>query len=131
MGFARLWSARAPREGHGELRVVNLFAYRATHPMDLLATADPIGPENERYLVENIGWASMIVMAWGSYDKRLQRLRKPPYAPYTPHVHVQYLIDREGKGERLYHLGTTKDGQPRHPLYIPYSREPISFLRKT
>jgi hypothetical protein len=24
----------------------------------------------------------------------------------------------------LFHLGKTKDGHPRHPLYVPYSQKP-------
>lgn len=42
MGFARRW-------GYGGITVVNLYAYRATNPRDLLTAADPVGPENDRY----------------------------------------------------------------------------------
>src|SRR4028119_2392792 len=41
--FARTW-------GFGGLEVVNLFAFRATHPTDLKCAADPVGPQNDVHL---------------------------------------------------------------------------------
>src|SRR5437588_2477108 len=43
VGFARRW-------GCGLLQVVNLFALRATEPRVLRAAADPVGPENSRWI---------------------------------------------------------------------------------
>ena len=40
MGYARRWGAR-------ELRVVNVFAYRATTPADMLGLGDEVGPLEE------------------------------------------------------------------------------------
>lgn len=40
IGFARDW-------GFGGVRVLNLFAFRATYPDDLKAAADPVGPRND------------------------------------------------------------------------------------
>ena len=33
--------------GFGGFLIVNLFAFRATKPIDLFASSDPIGPEND------------------------------------------------------------------------------------
>lgn len=43
--FAYSWN-------YGSLEVVNLFAYRATNPRVLRTVQDPIGPENDRHIIE-------------------------------------------------------------------------------
>jgi hypothetical protein len=100
MGFAR-------REGAGGIVVANLFAFRATSPADMLAAADPFGPDNEGHLIE-IGAASVatkmpIVCAWGSHGDGLES-------------RAIDLFQRQGA--RLMCLGKTASGQPRHPLYV-------------
>lgn len=102
MGFAR-------REGAGGIRVVNLFAYRATSPAALRAwglvddaTNDPrIGPHNDRYLAA-LPAAERVVVAWGAFA-----------APGRI-AHVVHLLALRP----LYCLGVTASGAPRHPLYV-------------
>lgn len=101
MGFAR-------REGCGGIHVVNLFALRTPSPADLWKADDRIGgPEAERALVVAADYAARenlpIVCAWGagargkgSFTIEMMRVR----------------------GARLVCLGRTKDGSPRHPLYV-------------
>ncbi len=48
IGFARRW-------GYSTLHVANLFAFRATSPADLKMASDPIGPDNDRHLVNRLG----------------------------------------------------------------------------
>jgi len=36
---------------------------------------------------------------------------------------VKGLLDQTGKP--LSHLGLSKDGHPKHPLYIAYSQKPV------
>jgi Protein of unknown function (DUF1643) len=45
IAFAKLWGFEA-------LCMTNLFAFRATRPCDLRATVAPVGPDNDRYLLE-------------------------------------------------------------------------------
>jgi hypothetical protein len=59
VGFARGW-------GFGGLEVVNLFAYRASRPGLLRLVADPIGPQNDRYLRGLADRVAAIVCAWGN-----------------------------------------------------------------
>lgn len=99
----------AKREGFGGLVVRNLYAFRATNPKELLRPEDPFGPLNRDYLTNNI--AHCTVVAWGShkmartwgtlYPNTAKRLRRPG---------------------GLQCLGTTADGSPRHPLYVPSSK---------
>lgn len=102
--------AFALREGYSGIDVVNLHALRATDPSELLQEdVDPFGPDNAHHLAQFViehreGW---IVCAWGALDDKLQRL--------TAIATAQVL---RSHGARLVCLGTTKDGSPRHPLYV-------------
>lgn len=101
IGFARTW-------GFGGISVVNLYALRSTDPKGLWAAADPVGPENDRHLSVAAALASTseapVVAAWGA-NARPDRVS-----------HVAALFKR--LGTPLHALGTTKAGQPRHPLYL-------------
>ena len=97
MGFARAWN-------FGSIEVVNLFAYRATDHRELFKASDPIGEENDRFLMQAVQCCSIVVLGWGTRGTLLGRDRQV----------IQMLIGRND----VYCLGITKDGQPRHPLYI-------------
>lgn len=98
---------RAQLGGFGAFRVVNLFAYRATRPADLFAAASPIGPDNDKALVAGARWADHIICGWGAHGAHLGR-----------NAAVGTLLRQMGKP--LLALGTTRCGNPRHPLYLPY-----------
>lgn len=94
----------AERERCTVLNVVNLFAYRATDPKDLLIAIDPVGPDNLKYLEEELnGVNSVMIAAWGA-NKMAARMVPT----------LKSLV----KGS-LVCLGKTKEGSPRHPLYVP------------
>lgn len=101
---------RARALGFGGFRVANIFAWRATDPKDLRATSDPVGPENDESIIESALWADYLVCAWGVHG--------------SLHGRGQFVeaMLRE-KDFTLLHLGLTKDGHPKHPLYISYRRE--------
>lgn len=102
---------RARAMGFGGFRVVNLFAYRATDPQDLRRAVDPIGAANDAALKEAADWAEWILCGWGGHGEFLGR--GMAVAPIL-----------RGCGKPLLHLGLTKSGQPRHPLYIGYATAP-------
>lgn len=102
---------RARALGYGGFRVVNLFAYRATYPAQLRQVADPIGPENDTTLNAAAVWADTIICGWGILGGLHERGAK---------VRAHLC----GLGNGLHHLGLTKDGQPRHPLYVAYATLP-------
>ncbi|MDU8911714.1 DUF1643 domain-containing protein [Aestuariicoccus sp. MJ-SS9] len=99
---------RARAMGYGGLRIVNLFAFRATQPADLRRAADPVGAENDAILVEWCGGARDVIAAWGVHGALLGRAAE--VAPLLP--------------PQTLHLGLTKAGHPRHPLYVSYARQP-------
>jgi hypothetical protein len=100
VGFAR-------RDGFGTVIVANLFGIRETESKRLGAHADPVGPDNDRWLRDLSEGDVQIVVAWGARAKLpkawAHREREVLGMFYGP-VHC---------------LGTTKDGSPSHPLYLP------------
>jgi hypothetical protein len=94
----------ATANGYGGILVANLYALRSTDPSGLWTHADPVGPENDHWLTNLAVCEPFIVCAWGTNAKP-DRVR-----------HVVDLM--KGHGVRLVCLGTTKDGHPRHPLYV-------------
>lgn len=102
---------RARELGHGAFRVCNIFAYRATDPKVMRAQADPSGPENDRTILEAVEWADVVVCAWGTHGAHQNR------GPQ-----MEALLRQTGKP--LYHLGLSKHGHPKHPLYISYAHQP-------
>lgn len=98
---------RARRLGYGSFRVVNLFALRETSPTRLKAARGPTGRENDFHILEAVRWTDDILAAWGVHGEHKNQAER-----------VLPLL-KEGPAS-LYHLGLTKHGHPRHPLYISY-----------
>jgi hypothetical protein len=105
---------RARALGFGAFRVCNIFAWRETDPRAMRAAAEPVGPGNDAAIAEACGWADQIVCAWGSHGAHLDR------GPQ-----VEALM--RATGRPLHHLGLTKHGHPRHPLYIGYAVQPAPW----
>ena len=105
---------RARALGYGAFRVCNIFAYRATDPRQMRAQADPVGPLNDRAIADSADWADAVVCAWGTHGAYRDR-----------GAAVESLLRATGKP--LYHLGLSKDGHPKHPLYIGYAHQPEAW----
>ncbi|MGR3501655.1 DUF1643 domain-containing protein [Pseudaestuariivita sp.] len=105
---------RARALGYGAFRVVNIFAWRDTDPRAMRAAPDPVGPENDTAILAACRWAQDVVAAWGTHGAHLQR------GPQ-----VEALLRKSGIA--LSHLGLTKDGHPKHPLYIGYTVVPAPW----
>lgn len=93
----------AIRWGFGTLVVTNLFAWRSTDPSALHRVPDPVGPENNRFLLQGAEKSSLQVAAWGLHGSLQQRDQA-----------VMQLL----RSYPLTVLGVTKHGYPRHPLYL-------------
>lgn len=103
--------ARTRRMGFGAMAIGNLFALRATRPAALRAAADPVGTGNDRWLRRLAGEAGLVVCGWGVHGALYGRDRR-------------VLASLPGP---LSSLGVTRDGHPRHPLYVGYSVAPSPF----
>ena len=108
IGFATNW-------GYGGIKMANLYAKRATDPKKLEGDPYLVGDENYDYIISLSKDASLIVAAWGA-NKILK----------SHGNQVSYTLDML-KNKEIMCLGKTKNGNPRHPLYVPYSQELISF----
>lgn len=101
INFARDW-------GYGALCMTNLFAFRSTDPSVMKAHPAPVGPDNDNTLAKLAKNACVVVAAWG-VDGRHQGRDKE----------VLSLISN------LHCLALTKDGLPRHPLYLKRELRPV------
>jgi hypothetical protein len=97
VGFARRWN-------FGRVLIVNLFGYRSIYPQALSAVDDPVGGQNQEFLRGACSAATLVVAAWGNHG-----------AAQSASGRVR---DRIGPANCL---GLTNRGEPRHPLYVPYS----------
>lgn len=98
--FAQDW-------GYSALCMTNIFAFRATDPMDMKKATDPIGPDNDRTLLNVAADAGIVIAAWGVHGEHLRRGKEVRRLQWS-----------------LHHLGLTKDGHPKHPLYLRADTKP-------
>lgn len=102
--------AHSRRWGYGACAVVNLFAYCATQPDDLLSALDPVGPLNDLAIDLAVKDSDCVVVAWGAYPDRVEQVN----------ARVTAVLARlTAAGRPLHCLGTTQSGQPRHPCRLP------------
>lgn len=102
--FAQEW-------GWGGFVKLNLFAFAATHPKDLWAAFDPVGPENDERIAAStkVRVDAQFVAAWGAFKHpRAQR-------------RVQAVLCGPLRDVPLFSIGPpTKHGAPSHPLMLKY-----------
>jgi hypothetical protein len=103
--FAKDW-------GYEAVCMTNLFAFRATDPKAMLAEPDPVGQDNDRWLLECASGAEIVVAAWGANGGHMGRGDAV-----------------RGMFEGLQKLRLTKGGFPQHPLYLPASLCPTEWKR--
>lgn len=106
---------RARALGYGAFRVTNIFAWRDTDPRNMRAASDPIGADNDQAILDGASWADRTICAWGTHGEH--RNRGPQ---------VEALL--RDTNATLLHLGLSKAGHPKHPLYIAYSQQPEHWL---
>ncbi|MGV8985066.1 MAG: DUF1643 domain-containing protein [Cypionkella sp.] len=98
--------------GFGSFAVGNIFAFRATDPKVMRAAADPVGPGNDAAILAMAAEADRIICAWGTHGAHLGR-----------GAAAERLL--RVTGLPLFHLGLSKAGAPKHPLYIGYETQPV------
>jgi len=96
--------------GYESLLMLNLFAFRATKPGDMMAAHDPIGPDNDAAIAEAVIKCAVVVAAWGANGRFWNR----DFA-------VRRIVPK------LHYLRLTSTGCPGHPLYLPKTLKPIEW----
>jgi hypothetical protein len=107
IGFNKKW-------GYGGIYMMNLFAFRATDPMAMIASRDPVGPGNDEelsYCANNVG---LIVACWGNVATK-----------YRPRLSWQSRIDRVLNciQRPVKCFGVTQGGSARHPSRLGYATQ--------
>lgn len=103
INFAKDW-------GYGTLLMANLFAFRSTYPKDIYLIDNPIGKDNDHYLLECVTQSDLIVACWGNNGTYMNREKV-----------ITELVPN------LYCLQKNKNGTPHHPLRPPRNIHPVPF----
>jgi hypothetical protein len=111
LAFAKSW-------GYGGFYVANLFAYRTSKPSEMKRAANPVGAKNRIHLerlakkVKRSG--GVCIAAWGRHGSHNNQ--------------DKIVVSRFKKlGIGLYFLALTKDGFPKHPLYLRGDLHPTGW----
>lgn len=103
MAFSRSWGA-------SRLRVANLYPLRATDPAALWAAPEALRLGNAEHadaaIADLCRSSAAVVLAWGSHGSRC-RGRVQAVMALARRTQVPLLL-----------LGHTREGHPRHPLYV-------------
>lgn len=106
VAFAKAW-------GFGGIEVINLFAFRTPKPSELYDfDGDRFGPGFMAGVHRAVRNCAEAVAAWG-------------VCKYVLSKAIPEVIHR--RGIPIWCLGTTKDGHPRHPLYVRGDQPRIRF----
>ena len=107
IGFAKRWDFNG-------VDIVNLFALRATFPGDLYHESDPIGPDNNGWIMAICRSATLVVLGWGNHGDLLGRGQ-------------QVRATLQAAGISLHCLKINKNEQLGHPLYLSF-RTPLQAV---
>jgi hypothetical protein len=105
--FSRAW-------GYGGQLVGNILAYRSTDKMGLLKVDNPIGPKNNKMILDMAKEAKMVVLAYGQPPKKFKNRGKEVVELLKDHSDICYLK-------------LSQNGTPIHPLYLPANLEPVKL----
>lgn len=120
---SRNWTFFLARDRCTAYHAVNLYAYRTPEPAALTTAAlfaglDIVGPSNDAYLQDAITGADVVLCAWGSPKSP----RPPGFAERVAVVVAAVERARRARPAlEVVSLGTNKDGNPRHALYLPHT----------
>lgn len=111
--FAKDW-------GFGSMLMGNIFAYRATDPDELYTVHDPVHGENNMWLDKIQRSSDKTVACWGIHGEFKSR---------GYHVQLLLSVDPQHPHPRqgLYIFGLTKQGYPKHPLYLRKSSKLVRW----
>ncbi|EPE99503.1 DUF1643 domain-containing protein [Rhizobium grahamii] len=114
--FGKLW-------GYSGLIVVNLNAFRASHPSVMMAEGACVGPKNGEFIESALTFSrhqgTPVLAAWGNGGNHLDR---DEWFISRARLHTVSLVC----------LGRNKDGSPKHPMSrgrnrIPRDQQPLMF----
>lgn len=106
INYAKEW-------GYAAFIMLNVFAYRATYPDVMKAQFEPVGMENNKFILDVCKESALVVAAWGNHGMHMNRCED-----------VEQLLT--WKGIQLHCLKINSATRiPAHPLYLKKSLKPI------
>jgi len=117
VGQARAWD-------FNRIRVVNLFAQRATNPKDLEPVSS-VGMHNDSIMHRVLDEVDMVVAAWGNPVGKFRKQMKIDFG-----IQVASTIRTVTERMDLYCLEVLRSGQPKHPLYCRRKERGLLYQRK-
>lgn len=115
----RKWIGFTERNGGSRFIVGNVFSYRATDVKVIGKVPFPQGPQHFHNLKQIIHDADVLVPCWGGRDKVPKHLRE----------HLDQLLAwLHRSGKPVLHFGATDGGDPKHPLFLPYTTELLPLV---
>lgn len=103
--FSRDW-------GFDTFVMLNIFAWRDTDPVIMKRQESPIGLHNVEAILSIQSLASRMVACWGVHGDHMGQGER-----------ILKLLDKT----KTVHLGLTKEGHPKHPLYLARYTKPELF----
>lgn len=113
VNFSKAWGA-------GSIEIVNAYALRSTDPRAIKDRVDPFGRLNHVFIRSASARAERTIVAWGTHVEDAAYWRDHRESTCTKDL-VSLLK------APVFCLGKTKDGHPKHPLYVPASTELQEF----
>lgn len=109
----------AHEHGYGSVAIVNLFAFRATDPSEMLAARFPIqepdtSNNDHAILTACTTTKCIVVCGWGRHGSYLSRDR------VALRLFHQHAI-------KPHALAFNKDGSPHHPLRLSHKARPVEM----
>jgi len=101
----------AKREHATGVLVANLFSYCATDPRDMKTALRPVGRANKSWLLAAQRLSTRTIACWGNHGSNQQC--------------SQQLLPDLGP---VFCFGKTKNGEPKHPLYLRSDAELRSMV---
>ena len=97
--------------GFTSMTMLNLYAYRATDPRDMIEAGYPVGEETDKIIRSVCLRAAKVILCYGNHGQR-ERVDE-----------LFRILD----GIQCHALKVSKSGRPSHPLYLPMSLQPEPY----
>lgn len=118
INFAKSWN-------YDGVCMTNLFAFRSKNPKVMKAAENPVGAENDKWLLEINRQCALTVAAWGTHGAFLNRAEAVVRLLLNETTTATATATAAGE---LKCLGLSKGGHPLHPLYQPSDCQPLPFI---
>jgi len=100
----KLVTKRAKNLGYSGIRILNVFAFRATKPEDMMMQLDPVGPKNNETIISALEKDKEVYCAWGNPGAHLGRDEE-----------IRKML--AANNIKMKCIKINKTGQPVHPLF--------------